>query len=75
MFRKQLVYDVLYERLRSTISDSQHGFAKCSITVTNLACNLKVISESNDNKNQIDDIFVDAINGLQWNVLFSMPHC
>ena len=52
------MYDSLYNHVRNTISDSQHGFARCRSTVYNTACYLHSISESVDNKKQVDSAYL-----------------
>ena len=53
---------VMYDHVRNTISGSQHGFARCRSTVSNLACYLDSISESIDNKKQLDFVYLLTIN-------------
>ena len=43
-FFEKVVYDFLYNHVRNTISDSQHGFVRCRSTVSYLACYLDSIS-------------------------------
>ena len=58
---EKVVYDPLYNHMRNTISGSQHGFVRYRSTVSNLpvACYLDSISESIDNKKQVDSVYLD----------------
>ena len=56
---EKVVYDSLYNHMRNTISDSQHGFMKCRNVVSNLSCYLDSIYESIDDKKQVDSVYLD----------------
>ncbi|KAJ3660858.1 hypothetical protein Zmor_005287 [Zophobas morio] len=71
---EQILYEVIYNKIRSYISPFQHGFMSSRSTVTNLSCITQDICKSIDRNTQIDVIYVDfskAFDKIDHDILLS----
>lgn len=53
------VYTITYSSIKNSISTCQHGFMEKRSTVSNLACLSQFISDSLDNRGQVDVVYTD----------------
>ncbi|XP_055604818.1 uncharacterized protein LOC129753049 [Uranotaenia lowii] len=56
---ESLVFDVLYQSVRHTISEDQHGFMKGRSTTTNLMTYVSKLVPRLDKRQQVDAVYVD----------------
>lgn len=66
------VYATIYSGVKNSISNHQHGFMEKRSTSTNLACLTQFITESLDNRGQVDVVYTDfskAFDRIDHNLL------
>ncbi|KAK9886313.1 hypothetical protein WA026_015824 [Henosepilachna vigintioctopunctata] len=69
-----ILYDSIYRSVRTLVSPHQHGFMKNRSTVTNLACITHSLSETLNDRGQIDVIYTDiqkAFDQIDHRILLS----
>lgn len=72
------VYTYIYSDIKNSISIYQHGFMEKRSTVSNLACLTQYISESLDNRGQVDVVYTDfskAFDRIDHNLLIEKLNC
>lgn len=54
-----ILSDIIFEHVRTSISEFQHGFVRSRSTVSNLSVFTQHVSKSLDSRNQIDVVYTD----------------
>ena len=54
-----MIFDHIFNHVKSYMSESQHGFIKHRSTVTNLVTYTDFIAKCIDNKIQVDSVYTD----------------
>lgn len=73
-----ILHNSLYNHVKNTIDEHQHGFMKGRSTSTNLVCISQFIANTLDNHSQVDVIYTDlskAFDSLDHSILLDRLEC
>lgn len=69
---EKVLYNKIFDNIKETISDKQHGFMRGRSTITNLTCLTQFVSETLDDAGQVDVIYTDfskAFDRIDHNII------